>query len=104
MEFDFCTTPSQQMHNNSGVYPHVRGCCVGVVNLTFSIYYNQLLESKNRNLNLGSTRMTTMEDGNGGVSAARQHLVFAYYVSGHGLGHATRVVEVSTTFFFCFNL
>ncbi|XP_062158055.1 L-arabinokinase-like isoform X1 [Alnus glutinosa] len=35
-----------------------------------------------------------MEEGNDGVSAARQHLVFAYYVSGHGFGHATRVVEV----------
>jgi L-arabinokinase len=45
-----------------------------------------------------------MEEGNDGVSAARQHLVFAYYVSGHGFGHATRVVEVSTTgLFFCFN-
>ncbi|KAJ0911319.1 putative L-arabinokinase [Helianthus annuus] len=29
-----------------------------------------------------------------GVSASRKHLVFAYYVSGHGFGHATRVVEV----------
>ncbi|XP_057959403.1 L-arabinokinase-like [Malania oleifera] len=28
------------------------------------------------------------------VSASRQHLVFAYYVTGHGFGHATRVVEV----------
>ncbi|XP_076891413.1 L-arabinokinase-like [Bidens hawaiensis] len=33
----------------------------------------------------------TIEDG----SASRNHhLVFAYYVSGHGFGHATRVVEV----------
>ncbi|XP_020536405.1 L-arabinokinase isoform X2 [Jatropha curcas] len=31
---------------------------------------------------------------NGGVSASRKHLVFAYYVTGHGFGHATRVVEV----------
>ncbi|KAF4358986.1 hypothetical protein F8388_015033 [Cannabis sativa] len=29
-----------------------------------------------------------------GVSASRNHLVFAYYVTGHGFGHATRVVEV----------
>ncbi|XP_004291219.1 PREDICTED: L-arabinokinase-like [Fragaria vesca subsp. vesca] len=29
-----------------------------------------------------------------GVSASRHHLVFAYYVTGHGFGHATRVVEV----------
>lgn len=34
-------------------------------------------------------------DGGGGVSASREHLVFAYYVTGHGFGHATRVVEVS---------
>ncbi|GLT59584.1 hypothetical protein SLA2020_323960 [Shorea laevis] len=31
---------------------------------------------------------------NDGVSASRNHLVFAYYVTGHGFGHATRVVEV----------
>ncbi|TQD86798.1 hypothetical protein C1H46_027671 [Malus baccata] len=30
-----------------------------------------------------------------GVSASRKHLVFAYYVTGHGFGHATRVVEVA---------
>lgn len=30
-----------------------------------------------------------------GVSASRNHLVFAYYVTGHGFGHATRVVEVN---------
>ncbi|KAJ8451334.1 hypothetical protein Cgig2_014106 [Carnegiea gigantea] len=30
---------------------------------------------------------------NGSVSA--RHLVFAYYVTGHGFGHATRVVEVA---------
>ncbi|KAJ6354811.1 hypothetical protein OIU77_005419 [Salix suchowensis] len=29
-----------------------------------------------------------------GVSASRKQLVFAYYVTGHGFGHATRVVEV----------
>lgn len=29
------------------------------------------------------------------VSASRNHLVFAYYVTGHGFGHATRVIEVS---------
>ena len=34
------------------------------------------------------------------VIAPKRHLVFAYYVSGHGFGHATRVVEVN--FFFCF--
>ncbi|XP_028802273.1 L-arabinokinase [Neltuma alba] len=28
------------------------------------------------------------------VSASREHLVFAYYVTGHGFGHATRVAEV----------
>uniref|UniRef100_A0A7N0U897 L-arabinokinase n=1 Tax=Kalanchoe fedtschenkoi TaxID=63787 RepID=A0A7N0U897_KALFE len=28
------------------------------------------------------------------VTASRNHLVFAYYVTGHGFGHATRVVEV----------
>ncbi|XP_058211903.1 L-arabinokinase [Rhododendron vialii] len=34
------------------------------------------------------------EEGNEQVSASRKHLVFAYYVTGHGFGHATRVVEV----------
>lgn len=29
------------------------------------------------------------------VSVSREHLVFAYYVTGHGFGHATRVVEVN---------
>ncbi|XP_065851057.1 L-arabinokinase-like [Euphorbia lathyris] len=29
-----------------------------------------------------------------GVSASSKHLVFAYYITGHGFGHATRVVEV----------
>ncbi|CDY23135.1 BnaC09g18890D [Brassica napus] len=33
-------------------------------------------------------------DDNEGVSASRKHLVFAYYVTGHGFGHASRVVEV----------
>ncbi|KAF6167317.1 hypothetical protein GIB67_043178 [Kingdonia uniflora] len=28
------------------------------------------------------------------VSASPRHLVFAYYITGHGFGHATRVVEV----------
>lgn len=37
--------------------------------------------------------MRIEEDGDR-VSASRQHLVFAYYVTGHGFGHATRVVEV----------
>ncbi|RVW17368.1 L-arabinokinase [Vitis vinifera] len=36
--------------------------------------------------------MRIEEDGDR-VSASRQHLVFAYYVTGHGFGHATRVVE-----------
>ncbi|KVH95558.1 Galactokinase galactose-binding domain-containing protein [Cynara cardunculus var. scolymus] len=35
-----------------------------------------------------------IEDGVEEVSASRNHLVFAYYVTGHGFGHATRVVEV----------
>ncbi|KAG5554385.1 hypothetical protein RHGRI_012048 [Rhododendron griersonianum] len=34
------------------------------------------------------------EEGNEQVLASRKHLVFAYYVTGHGFGHATRVVEV----------
>jgi hypothetical protein len=33
-------------------------------------------------------------DESDGVSASKDHLVFAYYVTGHGFGHATRVVEV----------
>ncbi|KAJ4959558.1 hypothetical protein NE237_026669 [Protea cynaroides] len=28
------------------------------------------------------------------ISASRKHLVFAYYITGHGFGHATRVVEI----------
>jgi len=28
------------------------------------------------------------------VSSSRKHLVFAYYITGHGFGHATRVTEV----------
>ncbi|GMQ02601.1 hypothetical protein CsSME_00048747 [Camellia sinensis var. sinensis] len=35
-----------------------------------------------------------IEDGSDQVSASTKHLVFAYYVTGHGFGHATRVVEV----------
>lgn len=35
-----------------------------------------------------------MEDDGDLVSASTKHLVFAYYVTGHGFGHATRVVEV----------
>ncbi|XP_062098515.1 L-arabinokinase-like isoform X2 [Humulus lupulus] len=35
-----------------------------------------------------------IESDTDGVSASRNHLVFAYYVTGHGFGHATRVVEV----------
>jgi len=32
-----------------------------------------------------------------GEESARAKLVFAYYVTGHGFGHATRVVEVHAT-------
>lgn len=41
---------------------------------------------------------------NGGVSQTKRPFVFAYYVTGHGFGHATRVVEVSLAiqFLFCF--
>ncbi|KAI9097754.1 hypothetical protein K1719_025525 [Acacia pycnantha] len=35
-----------------------------------------------------------IEQGIDAVSASRKHLVFAYYVTGHGFGHATRVAEV----------
>ncbi|OMO91093.1 hypothetical protein COLO4_18626 [Corchorus olitorius] len=35
-----------------------------------------------------------IEEDNKGESASIKHLVFAYYVTGHGFGHATRVVEV----------
>ncbi|OAY68042.1 L-arabinokinase [Ananas comosus] len=38
--------------------------------------------------------MRIADGGDVGVSASREHLVFAYYVTGHGFGHATRVVEV----------
>lgn len=37
-----------------------------------------------------------------GVSASSKHLVFAYYVTGHGFGHATRVVEVSFSPYYIF--
>jgi L-arabinokinase len=33
------------------------------------------------------------------VSAPPQHLVFAYYITGHGFGHATRALEVSSSLF-----
>uniref|UniRef100_A0A804UGH6 L-arabinokinase n=1 Tax=Zea mays TaxID=4577 RepID=A0A804UGH6_MAIZE len=33
-------------------------------------------------------------DGGGEVTAPPQHLVFAYYITGHGFGHATRAIEV----------
>jgi hypothetical protein len=33
-------------------------------------------------------------DGGGEVTAPPQHLVFAYYITGHGFGHATRALEV----------
>ncbi|GMH12368.1 hypothetical protein Nepgr_014209 [Nepenthes gracilis] len=36
-----------------------------------------------------------IENEGGDVSAPPRHLVFAYYVTGHGFGHATRVVEVT---------
>lgn len=36
----------------------------------------------------------TIRDGSVEESASIKHLVFAYYVTGHGFGHATRVVEV----------
>lgn len=32
------------------------------------------------------------------VSAAANRLIFAYYVTGHGFGHATRVTEVHFVF------
>lgn len=35
----------------------------------------------------------------GAVSSSRKHLVFAYYITGHGFGHATRVTEVKTKIF-----
>lgn len=35
-----------------------------------------------------------IKDGGEEESASSKHLVFAYYVTGHGFGHATRVVEV----------
>lgn len=35
-----------------------------------------------------------IEEESDGVSASTKHLVFAYYVTGHGFGHATRVTEV----------
>ncbi|KAK1323128.1 L-arabinokinase [Acorus calamus] len=38
--------------------------------------------------------MRTDDNGDDRVSASRKHLVFAYYITGHGFGHATRVVEV----------
>lgn len=40
------------------------------------------------------TKMRIIEESSNYVSSARDHLVFAYYVTGHGFGHATRVVEV----------
>eukprot|EP00267_Zea_mays_P054617 XP_020407869.1 L-arabinokinase [Zea mays] len=33
-------------------------------------------------------------DDDGEVTAPPQHLVFAYYFTGHGFGHATRALEV----------
>lgn len=40
-------------------------------------------------------KMRIIEENSNHVSSARDHLVFAYYVTGHGFGHATRVVEVA---------
>ncbi|KAI4316185.1 hypothetical protein L6164_024189 [Bauhinia variegata] len=37
--------------------------------------------------------MRVQQEGDG-VSASKKQLVFAYYVTGHGFGHATRVAEV----------
>ncbi|KAG2699813.1 hypothetical protein I3760_07G206200 [Carya illinoinensis] len=42
----------------------------------------------------GETETMRIKEESNGVSASRNHLVFAYYVTGHGFGHATRVVEV----------
>nr|CAB3503737.1 unnamed protein product [Digitaria exilis] len=40
-----------------------------------------------------------LRDGDGGeVTAPPQHLVFAYYITGHGFGHATRALEVRLSF------
>jgi len=43
-----------------------------------------------------SKRRMRVRDGDGGgeVTAPPQHLVFAYYITGHGFGHATRALEV----------
>lgn len=41
-------------------------------------------------------------DGDCEISASRDHLIFAYYVTGHGFGHATRVVEVQQFLFLFF--
>ncbi|KAL0546436.1 hypothetical protein IC582_016344 [Cucumis melo] len=38
--------------------------------------------------------MRIVKEAEEAVSASRNHLVFAYYVTGHGFGHATRVIEV----------
>ncbi|KAI9124573.1 hypothetical protein K1719_004495 [Acacia pycnantha] len=38
--------------------------------------------------------MTRIEQESNAVSASKKNLVFAYYVTGHGFGHATRVAEV----------
>ena len=39
--------------------------------------------------------MRIVKEAEEAVSASRNHLVFAYYVTGHGFGHATRVIEVT---------
>ncbi|KAM7252424.1 hypothetical protein ACFE04_024307 [Oxalis oulophora] len=38
-----------------------------------------------------------IEDGSEPQSTSTSHLIFAYYVTGHGFGHATRVVEEDST-------
>jgi hypothetical protein len=45
-----------------------------------------------------------IEQESDGVSASRKHLVFAYYITGHGFGHATRVTEVHIFFLFNFSI
>ncbi|KAJ1255603.1 hypothetical protein BS78_K183500 [Paspalum vaginatum] len=39
-------------------------------------------------------RVPDVDGGGGEVTAPPQHLVFAYYITGHGFGHATRALEV----------
>ncbi|KAM7254898.1 hypothetical protein ACFE04_020139 [Oxalis oulophora] len=39
-----------------------------------------------------------IEDGSKPQSASTNHLIFAYCVTGHGFGHATRVIEVTVAY------